>query len=157
MGLAESEGMSFLVDVELSFTQVRTTMLLACSEPMPIGSVADQLGLSIHAASRNIDRLVEVGLVERRENPQDRRVKLVSLTARGREMIDQHLHARQRALRTFIDRLPDDKVNAFADVLRGVLAGDYLLPAPRRAQPEPDLDPNIRPHVSETVPELEKP
>lgn len=131
IALTESEGLTFLADVELSFTQVRTTMLLACSEPLPINEVADRLGLSVHAAGRNIDRLVEVGIVERRESPEDRRVKLVSLTPGGLEMIDQHTEARRRSLRTFVDRLPDDQVEDFARLLRAVLAGDSLQPRPR--------------------------
>ncbi len=128
VGLVELEGLSFLVDVELSFTQVRMAMLLACSEPRPIRSIADQLELSVHAAGRNIDRLVEVGIVERREDPDDRRVRLVSLSAQGLDLVDRHLEARRRALRTFIDRLPDEQVEALADALRPVLAGGSLLP-----------------------------
>lgn len=126
VALTEAEGLTFLADVELTFTQVRTTMLLACSEPQPISSVADRLGLSVHAAGRNIDRLVEVGIVERRECPEDRRVKLVSLSPHGLELIDQHTDVRRRALRTFVDRLPDDQVDAFVAVLRSVLAGGSL-------------------------------
>lgn len=129
IGLVESEGLSVLADAELPITQVRTVMLLACAhDPLPIGAVADRLGLSVHAAGRNIDRLVDLGYVERRESPEDRRVKLVSLSAVGLDTVDQHLTARRRAMHTFIDRLTDDQVRAFTDVLTPLLAGDYLLP-----------------------------
>jgi len=126
IGMVESEGLTFLADIELSFTQVRTTMLLACSGPLPIGAVADHLDLSVHAAGRNIDRLVELGILERRENPDDRRVKLVSLSLPGLEMVDQHLAARRRALRAFIEQLPSEQVDALASALRPILAADYL-------------------------------
>lgn len=129
MGMAESEGLAFLADAEMSFTQVRTLMLLSCSEPLPIGSVAEQLTLSVHAAGRNIDRLVDVGMVERRENSEDRRVKLVSLTPQGRGLMEEHLTSRRRALQTFIDRLSADQVGAFVGVLRPILAGDYFRPS----------------------------
>jgi DNA-binding MarR family transcriptional regulator len=128
MALTESTGLSFLVDVELSFTQVRTLLLLACLDSMPIHSVADHLGLSVHTAGRTIDHLVETGLVERREDPNDRRVKLVSLTPRGLGVIDEHLAARRRALQTFIERLPEEHATALTEVLRPILAGGYLSP-----------------------------
>ncbi len=127
-GLAESEGLNFLVEVELSFAQVRTLLLLACADQLPINAVAEHLGLSVHVAGRNIDRLVETGLVERREDPRDRRVKRVSLTPRGLEVIDQHEVVRRRALQTLIHRLPEEYATAFADALRPILAGDYLRP-----------------------------
>lgn len=128
IGLVESEGLSVLANVELSITQVRTVMLLACSDALPIGAVAERLGLSVHAAGRNIDRLVDLGYVQRRESPEDRRVKLVSLTPLGLDTVDQHLRARRRAMRTFLDRLADDQVREFTAVLTPLLAGDYLSP-----------------------------
>lgn len=128
MALAESTGLSFLVDVELSFTQVRTLLLLGGLDSVPIHSVADHLHLSVHTAGRAIDQLVEAGLVERREDPNDRRVKLVSLTPRGLGVIDEHLAARRRALQAFIDRLPEEHATALAEALRPILAGGYLSP-----------------------------
>lgn len=126
IGLAESEGLTVMADAEMSFTQVRTLMLLACSEPLPISAVAETLALSVHAAGRNIDRLVAIDLVERQENPDDRRVKLVSLTPRGRGLIEEHRATQQRALRTFIGRLPGDQVSAFAAVLRPIVTDGYF-------------------------------
>lgn len=126
MGLAESEGLTVMADAEMSFTQVRTLMLLSCSEPLPIGAVAETLALSVHAAGRNIDRLVAIGLVERQESPEDRRVKLVSLTPGGRGLIEEHRATQQRALRTFIDRLPAEQVSAFVSVLRPIVTGGYF-------------------------------
>ena len=127
-GLAGAEGLSALADADLTWSQVRVTMLLACSEQLPIRSVSERLGCSVHSAGRTIDQLVELGVVDRRESRTDRRVKLVSLTPRGDEIIDQHLALRRRALQVFLDRLPDDRVGALAEALRPILAGDYLQP-----------------------------
>jgi DNA-binding MarR family transcriptional regulator len=126
MGLVDTESLNFLVDVEMSITQIRMLMLLSWSEPMPIRSVADQLDLSVHAAGRNIDRLVEHGLVERRESSDDRRVKLVSLSPRGLQLVDGHLAARKRSLRKFVDGLPTEQAAALVAALRPILADGYL-------------------------------
>lgn len=49
--------------------------------------------LSSGGMTKRLDRLVEVGLVERRPDPTDRRGTLVRLTARGRAAIDEALPA----------------------------------------------------------------
>jgi DNA-binding MarR family transcriptional regulator len=126
--LAGAEGLSALADADLTWSQVRVTMLLACSEQLPIRSVSERLDISVHSAGRTIDQLVELGIVDRRESRTDRRVKLVSLTPRGVDIINQHLALRRRALQVFLDRLPDDRVAALAEALRPILAGDYLRP-----------------------------
>jgi DNA-binding MarR family transcriptional regulator len=136
-GLAESEGLKCLADVDLTWSQVRVIMLLAYSQQQSISSVAEQLGVSIHSAGRTIDQLVELALVDRHENPADRRVKLVALTPRGVEIIDQHVAQKRRALRLFVDRLPDDRITALAEAIRPILTSDdprtpSLTPEPRR-------------------------
>lgn len=134
-GLADSQGLNALAEVHLSWPQVRVMMLLACTEAQPIGSVADQLGVSIHSAGRTIDQLVELGIVDRHESPTDRRVKLVSLTARGLETIDQHRAHKRMALALFVERLPDSDVAALAGAIGPILAGDSLRPHPPSTEP----------------------
>lgn len=134
-GLVESEGMSFLAEADLSWSQLRVTMLLACSDEQPIGAVADQLGISIYSTGRAIEQLVELGVVDRKESATDRRVKLVSLTPRGLEIIDQHVAHKRKALQMFVDRLPDDHVAALNEAIRPILAGDYLQPHLRSPEP----------------------
>lgn len=131
----ESEGLSFFADADLSWTQVRVAMLVACSDEQPIGAVADRLGISVYAAGRAVEQLVELGVVERRESASDRRVKLVSLTPRGLEVIDQHVAHKRKALREFVDRLPAEHVAALRDAIGPILAGEYL--QPREGSPEP--------------------
>jgi DNA-binding MarR family transcriptional regulator len=132
--LAESDELSFLADVELSFTQVRALFVLAAAdEPQPIHQVAHRLGLSLAAVGRSLDGLVRLGSVERRESPADRRVKLVSITPEGLRVVDQHLEPRRRALHTFVEHLSAEHVRAFLTALRPLMAGDHLTAGPSAA------------------------
>jgi DNA-binding MarR family transcriptional regulator len=134
--LAEREGLSYLADRDLSLTQVRTLLMLTMADTaLPVNQIADRLDLSAPAACRNIHRLVRLGLLERRESREDRRVRLVSITAKGRDMVDRHQEPRRAALRTFISRLPDDEVGAFNTVLHRLLASDDLLAPSGAPQP----------------------
>jgi MarR family transcriptional regulator for hemolysin len=64
-------------------------------------ALADELGMEGPSLVRLLDRLVEDGLVERREDPADRRAKVVTLTAAGRA----HAHKASMALDSFRDTL----------------------------------------------------
>lgn len=73
-----------LVTEDSDITAVRWLMLNALSEQ---GKTAAQLGrdlgLSRQGALWNVQALEELGLVELLDNPEDRRAKLVALTAKG--------------------------------------------------------------------------
>lgn len=72
--------------------QQHLLLLLARGHPsapgVNIGELADSLQVRHHSASLLVDRCVKRGLVERREDPDDRRRALVSLTATGQEILD---------------------------------------------------------------------
>lgn len=53
------------------------------------GAVADALGLEPPSLVRVIDQLVETGLVERHDDPIDRRAKALHLTAAGRQCAER--------------------------------------------------------------------
>ncbi|SMH54585.1 MarR family winged helix-turn-helix transcriptional regulator [Mesorhizobium australicum] len=60
---------------------------LARQDGMPQTDLADQLDVGKVALGALIDRLEAAGFAERRPAPSDRRVKLVCLTQKGRELL----------------------------------------------------------------------
>ncbi|MBO0841872.1 MAG: MarR family transcriptional regulator [Nocardioides sp.] len=129
IGSVETESLNALAEVDMTFTQARTVMLLSSSaDPMPINEIATHLGVSVAAAGRNVDRLAAAGMATREESTHDRRVKLVGLSAAGRELLEQHMAVKRASLLGFVRRLPDEHVRAFDSALEPILAGDYLAP-----------------------------
>jgi DNA-binding MarR family transcriptional regulator len=61
-----------------------------------VSDIGDYLGVTSAAASQLLDRLVQQGLISRTEDPEDRRTKRLSLTERGRRVIEEALRSRQR-------------------------------------------------------------
>merc|ERR1711969_208551 len=55
--------------------------------PQSIAAIASEVELTQTAASRMVDRLVRAGLLDRAENPGDRRQKLVTLTDKGAALL----------------------------------------------------------------------
>ncbi len=95
-------GFAFqLAELRLGFTQLAALYVLADGSTTTVGELAEALGRSPSATSRLVDGLVRRRLVERREEPEDRRQRSVRLTQRGqallrvvdRERADQFLTA----------------------------------------------------------------
>lgn len=125
--LSESDAVEVLLDLNLSFSQARALCVLAhVAEPVPISEIGRRLRLSQAAAGRNADRLVQLGIVQRHHCHEDRRVTLVSLTARGWEIADQHLASKRQAIRMVTERIPVEDCDRLIAALRPILAGDYL-------------------------------
>ncbi|WP_223148733.1 MarR family winged helix-turn-helix transcriptional regulator [Aeromicrobium ginsengisoli] len=127
MTLAEADGMDAMVELDLSFSQARMLFLLAHQgEPMPIHAIATKLGLSDAATGRNVEQLLKLEVVERRESPADRRVKLVSLTPIGEKLSTQHIDCKRESIKAFTADLPEDQRDNLHRALSDILAGDTL-------------------------------
>jgi DNA-binding MarR family transcriptional regulator len=72
---------------EMSSIQLVTLFLLVSEGELTVKQVAEFLGRSVSATSRMLDQLVVRGLVCRREDERDRRVKQVSLSESGRSFV----------------------------------------------------------------------
>ncbi len=55
--------------------------------PLPVNVLGQTIRLTSGSISIAIDRLEEKGLVERKDDPDDRRARIVHLTAEGRKLI----------------------------------------------------------------------
>jgi DNA-binding MarR family transcriptional regulator len=71
-------------DVRPSYGYV---LLAARDAPVAARELADLLGVTKQAASQLIDAMEAGGYVQRRDDPQDARAKLVALTPRGRRFL----------------------------------------------------------------------
>jgi MarR family transcriptional regulator for hemolysin len=88
--------------------------------------LAQQLGVDGATLVATIDRLAAAGLVERTQNPRDRRVKLVVLTRNGRAIEEKVREQGDALRRDALARLDPGQVDVAAGVLeqlRHVLEG----------------------------------
>jgi DNA-binding MarR family transcriptional regulator len=56
------------------------------AKPLPLARLAELLDVSKQAAQQTVDEMQAAGLVERRDDPDDRRRKLLALTGDGRRV-----------------------------------------------------------------------
>ena len=97
--LIQSAGNDFVRAVEeeeLSLTQLKTMHVIGGSdEELSLNGLAERLGgLSLPTLSRAVESLVQRGYVSRSEDANDRRVKRLRLTAKGRRTIERLMEIR---------------------------------------------------------------
>lgn len=111
-----------IAGLDLSFTQIKALCALETEgQEHSVKGLADAMGVSLPAMSRAIDGLFERGLVEREEDPNDRRMKRVRLTASGQEVPEALNAARLSALHELMVSLQDDEAQALEQAVGLIL------------------------------------
>ncbi len=88
------------------------------SEGCSISTISEKLGVTHAAVSQSLDKLVQMGLVSRTENPQDRRSKQVSLTPRGEAFLAESARSRQVWMDSLVETFSPEEAERVADALR---------------------------------------
>ncbi|WP_109809502.1 MarR family winged helix-turn-helix transcriptional regulator [Sphingosinithalassobacter portus] len=76
-------------EIGVTRAQWHTLFVLLRNEGINQGGLAEQMEIEPITACRMIDRLEDAGLVERRHDPGDRRVRLIYLTEAARPLIER--------------------------------------------------------------------
>lgn len=73
----------------LSLTEASCLAVIGRRGPMPLNEIAASEHLSAPSVTKTITRMEEAGLIDRLNDPTDRRVSLVTLSKKGRALVDQ--------------------------------------------------------------------
>ncbi|HEX9016733.1 MAG TPA: MarR family transcriptional regulator [Chloroflexota bacterium] len=119
--------------IELTMPQMKVLFLGCGPRPLRSSQVARALGMTLSTATGVVDRLVAQGLVQRHEDPSDRRVVLLSATPAGRAMLDRLLSAGLGHLRQILDCLTVEQLRVVATGIDLLCEAATRLPAPRAA------------------------
>ncbi|GAC84108.1 putative MarR family transcriptional regulator [Gordonia paraffinivorans NBRC 108238] len=88
--------------------------------PLRASEVTSVTGISGASTTKNVERLVAMGLVERHRLERDGRVVLLSLTDEGRALVDEQFPRRIEAERRMLDGLDDAEIATLTELLRRV-------------------------------------
>jgi DNA-binding MarR family transcriptional regulator len=105
---------------ELTTPQALALRTVVLEGPLRVGGLAAVLGVTVATASRTVDSLEALGLVQRERDPADARAVRVAATAKGRR---EHANRRERfvrALDRFMDELSEHERRQLADALETV-------------------------------------
>lgn len=95
----------FAKSTGLSMPQFSLLMQLHYKGACGMSKVSEGFDITPAAASQLVDKLVQSGYMQRVEDPEDRRAKLLSLTDKGRELIQQGMEERYRWVEELAEKL----------------------------------------------------
>jgi DNA-binding MarR family transcriptional regulator len=93
----------------LSMSQLGALFHLNSMGTSGVTDLGDHLGVTSAAASQMLDRLLQQGLIQRSEDPHDRRVRQIDLTEEGCRILEESIQARQSWLDELADAVPDSE------------------------------------------------
>jgi DNA-binding MarR family transcriptional regulator len=82
----------------MTSTQRLALFETAIGGPVRLSELAERMGITAPTASRAVDGLVELGLLERLPDPEDRRAVRIDVTGPGRARIEERLALAAAAL-----------------------------------------------------------
>ena len=111
-----------LVDHLVTLPQLRVLVMVGSRGGLNLGAVAAGLGVHPSNATRAVDKLVVAGLLDRRDDPTDRRNLLLELSPEGRALVDRVMDERRVAIAGILERMPVSRRRALVPVLRAFAA-----------------------------------
>jgi DNA-binding MarR family transcriptional regulator len=107
---------------DLTHSQLRALIVLEKSVEVTAGELAKSADLNPASVSAMLDQLEANGIVERRRGSHDRRVCIVSLTDKGRGIVEDKRANWQALWETHFGALPEHELSAALHVIRTMTA-----------------------------------
>ena len=120
MSTGDGDAYEIFEQLDLTLTQVKTLTALSAAE-LTVKDLAELLGLSLPGASRAVDALVARGLLGRREDTSDRRMKRLRCTDAGLSALQRLTEARLAGIAAFAATLPAEQCRRLSGALGPIL------------------------------------
>jgi len=123
MGPRGNEVFRVIDESGLTFAQMKVLVEIETpdEDARTVTALSEELGISVASASRAAEGLVRKKLATRVEDPNDRRVKRLALTAKGHRLADQIISARLATLEDFTSSLAADERQMLETALDALL------------------------------------
>ena len=101
----------------LTFSQFHLLKMMSMDGGHQVREVADFLGVTPPAATRNVDKLERMGLVVRTASRGDRRATLLSVSPQGRKLVREYEEVKAARLLPVIEGFASEEIEQFSRVL----------------------------------------
>lgn len=101
----------------LSMPQFSILMQLQHHGHCGISDISERFDITPAAASQHVENLVQAGLLERTEDPGDRRARQIQLTSKGRSLIENGIRERHRWMDQLAEQVDEKDGERIASAL----------------------------------------
>lgn len=113
-----SRAQESIAHTGLGITDFALLEALLHKGPMPVNTIGKKLLLTSGSITTAVDRLVAKGYVARRDDPHDRRVRVVELTKAGRALIEPAFARHEQDLERIASALTAAERTTLVNLLR---------------------------------------
>lgn len=106
-----------LKEKKISITQMNTLGYIFHHENTSVSELGELLAISTAAASQLLEKMVQMDLVERKEDKQDRRLKHLSVTRTGKNLMKEIKCLSHDWTHDFVQTIPPDEAEQYGVVL----------------------------------------
>jgi len=101
----------------LTLSQFHLLKLIALNGRHQVGQIAEFLGVSPPAATKNIDKLERLGLVARSPSEGDRRATLLASSPKGRKLVEKYEALKEERLGPILDAFSAEELGQLAHLM----------------------------------------
>jgi DNA-binding MarR family transcriptional regulator len=113
---------------DVTLPQFRLLIVLAAHGAQGLRALSEFLAVNASTATRMCDRLVRKGLIRRRASPSDRREVRLTLTEKGRDLVDHATKQRRIEIRRLLELVPTEEQRHLVRALTHVNAAAGEVP-----------------------------
>lgn len=97
---------------------LRVLVVLSSGSALSLGALAEAVGIHLTRASRVCDRLVTRGLVDRADDPTNRRQLVLRLTPAGHDVVTKVMRERAEQIRPILAQMTQEDRHTLVSSLR---------------------------------------
>ena len=101
----------------LTLSQLHLLKLMTYDGPHLVHDVADFLGVSAPAATRNVDKLERLGLIIRKPSKGDRRATLLTVSEKGRRLVERYEEIKTARLEPVLGSFHPEEIEQLSSLL----------------------------------------
>lgn len=97
--------------------EILLTIINRSEEEVRLSDVAHLLGVELSSVSRKVQKMEEAGLLDRSNDPDDKRASRIFLTDKGHDVLERFNQARWQLIRDGLADWPDQDRRTFTELL----------------------------------------
>jgi DNA-binding MarR family transcriptional regulator len=117
----------------MSVPQFRTLAFVDRNPGGSLSDLAEHLGVTRATASATVERLVQEDLIQRQENPEERRRVSLTLTKTGKQRLQKSREATRTHIADYLGSLPEEQISLIEEgltLLKNIFEPTELNPPP---------------------------
>lgn len=111
----------FSKENDISMPQISALIRIYRKSNSNVSVIGTDLGISNAAASQLLHRMVQLGLIDRAEDPNDRRIKNLNLTQKGLEFLNNCFQASYKWFEDLIDIFNNNEKREILTILNRLI------------------------------------